>query len=198
MRFMEPYTGTAGRWYNMAVQEGHPRFTEADLSPGDADALRSVVMAISRANGGARKGWIRYPDYDTNIPGTLSLRNALGAFQYKIEDDGTVRILDNYDFNVDRGARSHQLNPLGKLFEAAAGPIGYGAAVGRSVIGSDTGRSVPVDLRIRAPVPFEDYVDSPPPAPRRNNTGPYGAGDILSLLIPLGSEITDAGGVTRR
>lgn len=203
LRRLEPYGGTPARWFNQAVQQGRRApFTEADLTPGDDAALRMIVEAHSRANQGARQGLINPSHYGASrSPNAQPLRNALGSFGYTIADDGSIKIRDLYDFNVNRGPMAHEMSVPGKLMSIGLGPVTHGANIGRSVIGSDTDRGIPVNITLPPLVRFEDYPHS---AERPANPNPplagFSAPNLYGALqlLGLGSEGLRAGVTTAR
>ena len=107
--------------------------TEKNLSAKELDKLRQLIElakarpALSEKTGKPLPGVVGYehhdlykqkygpmgavpgPDTDINVTESANLRNTLGQFTFKEMPDGSVQVIDNYDFTGDVG---ETINPL--------------------------------------------------------------------------------------
>jgi hypothetical protein len=107
--------------------------TEKNLSAKELDKLRQLIElakarpALSEKTGKPLPGVVGYehhdlykqkygpmgavpgPDTDINITESANLRNTLGQFTFKEMPDGSIQVIDNYDFTGDVG---ETINPL--------------------------------------------------------------------------------------
>ncbi len=99
------YGGTMVKWYNDAVQKGRKEpFTEKDFTPENLSLLEKYVRDKA-AKTGKNSGSITYNDYPYGKGkekegqyDDISL--TLGQFKWKIDEDGTIHIDDQYNFNL--------------------------------------------------------------------------------------------------
>jgi hypothetical protein len=133
----------------------------ADFKPEELAAMRDAVARNQARTGATTRGNAGYADYPqgTEIgPGYVPIENVLGRFNYRVLPDGSLRILDRYDFlNDERKAnveRYEAMSPMRRNVTAplaalrrllSQGPRGFAGELGDAFIGRE-GRDIDITV----------------------------------------------------
>lgn len=143
---------TAGKTFVETAQGVRSPITESHFSPGELDIMRQLI-----ALKGGDVGDVQYKDYvalasDLRKQGVMpasldpsivsmsdplgNVQTTLGRFRYIRDKDGTLRIVDSYDFNPPSASTGQEmsvgeLSPYGVIRRYAGEkiPPGYGRQV---------------------------------------------------------------------
>jgi hypothetical protein len=104
----------------------------ADFTEQELAAMRAAVQRNQARTGAATRGNAGYADYPQGAeigPGYVPIENVLGRFNYRVLPDGSLRILDRYDFlNDERKANVERYEAMSPLRRGATAPL---SAIGR-------------------------------------------------------------------
>jgi hypothetical protein len=133
--------------------------TERNLSPDQLTALREVVQTAEQKG---RKGNVQYSDYEKFNQGPqhsphISLSTTLGRFNYTQNPDGSLTVVDRYDFanpGREEAIKAYEaMGPARKALEVAkrtaqkpfAFPLSLASELGNAYIGRE-GRDVKITV----------------------------------------------------
>jgi hypothetical protein len=133
--------------------------TERNLSPDQLTALREVVQTAEQKG---RKGNVQYADYEKFNVGPqhnphISLSTTLGRFNYTQNPDGSLTVVDRYDFanpGREEAIKAYEgMGPARKALEVAkrtaqrpfAFPLSLASELGNAYIGRE-GRDVKITV----------------------------------------------------
>jgi hypothetical protein len=146
---------TAARVFLESMQGKRDPITEADFSP---EELKQIRQLIDSTEG---RGSVQYPDYvdlmkkqpgvtASYLPSLLSiadplgnLQTTLGRFKYVRDADGTLRAIDNYDFNP---LKTDASSTFGESRSGMLGPYNMLRAYAGEKLPPGTGRRVNINL----------------------------------------------------
>lgn len=152
------------RTYLQTLFGNRDPITARNFSPRELEAIRAAVQANQARTGATTRGNVGYADYPPAAeagPGYVPVETTLGRFNYRVMPDGSLRVLDRYDFlnderkaNVERyeamsparRAVTAPLSALGRLIRLD--PRGAAGELGDAFIGRE-GREV--DIRVPPP-----------------------------------------------
>jgi hypothetical protein len=149
--------------------------TEKNLNADQLSALREVVQTAEQKG---RKGNVQYSDYEKFNAGPqhnahISLSTTLGRFNYVQNPDGSLTVVDRYDFanpGREEAIKAYEgMGPARKALEVAkrtaqrplAFPLSLASELGNAYIGRE-GRDVKIQVPPSESKKMLDGVKKPP------------------------------------